>query len=124
MSAPFVSGAAALLQAASGNKLTSVQLRDLLVSTAEPVASLAGKSSSGGVLRVDAALKMANLPHRRSPPPPQLRVVTSYTPCKKGAKGCWNRCTYVEVKGKQVKRCAWVKTIVKASRRLLWGTQW
>ncbi|PSC70283.1 Kinesin-related 11 [Micractinium conductrix] len=51
MAAPFVSGAAALLMAATGRRVTPLKARRLLLATAEPLESHRGRCSSGGRLR-------------------------------------------------------------------------
>lgn len=55
MAAPMVSGAAALLLARNPG-LTTQQLRDILLSSARPEPTFAGKTISGGVLDLQAAL--------------------------------------------------------------------
>eukprot|EP00887_Chlorella_sp_A99_P008124 scaffold12.g8124.t1 len=57
MAAPFVAGTAALALAASGGTLTAPQLRQLLVATAAPAPTQAGKTTSGGILAADRALQ-------------------------------------------------------------------
>ncbi|KAL4423262.1 hypothetical protein ABPG77_004531 [Micractinium sp. CCAP 211/92] len=59
MATPFVSGAAALLLAATGQRLGMPGVRQALLDTVEPLQSHAGKCSSGGRLRIDRALQRA-----------------------------------------------------------------
>ena len=67
MATPHVAGAAALLLAHDGT-LTAAGLRAALLSSAEPVAALAGRVASGGRLDVAAALSVPPAPP--APPPP------------------------------------------------------
>ncbi|KAL4436741.1 hypothetical protein ABPG75_003880 [Micractinium tetrahymenae] len=59
MATPFVSGAAALLLAATGRRLSPPGVRRLLLDTVDRLDSHAGKCSSGGRLRMDRALQRA-----------------------------------------------------------------
>jgi subtilisin family serine protease len=56
MAAPHVAAAAALVLAVSPKRPSAAELKALLLATAEPLESLRGKVSSGGLLRVDRAL--------------------------------------------------------------------
>lgn len=67
MACPHVSGAAGLLLAQEPT-LTNEQLRELLLSTTDPVASLQGKTVTGGRLNVASAL--AKLAGENNPAPP------------------------------------------------------
>ncbi len=67
MSVPYVAGAAALLL--SRSNLTAQQLKQQLVSTADPVAGLKGKLISGGRLDIYKALTTSTTP---APPVPLL----------------------------------------------------
>jgi subtilisin family serine protease len=58
MSAPHVSGAAALLKAYRPG-LTALEMKHIILSSAERNPALSGKISTGGVLDVNAMLKMA-----------------------------------------------------------------
>lgn len=138
MATPFVSGAAALVLAACGrsNGLTSAQLRQIFVSTAEAVPAFAGKCTSGGVLRVDLALAAALGPSAKPSPSPSISssaiyrtvTTTNWVPCYQGSsKACRKRCTTkrTKVKGK-VKlttscltlkpRSAYVRAVVTTKR--------
>ncbi|MDP2831824.1 MAG: S8 family serine peptidase [Pseudomonadota bacterium] len=68
MATPHVAGAASLLLAANAN-LSSGQVKDLLLGTANPVAALAGKSVSGGRLNLQAALAASSTPPAVNLPP-------------------------------------------------------
>jgi hypothetical protein len=61
IAAPFVSGAAALLQAVAqerlGRTLGALELKAALMESAEGVAALRGKTATGARLRVDWALQ-------------------------------------------------------------------
>ena len=63
MSAPFVSGAAALAMAASKGKLTNAQVANLLIATSRQLPKLRGRVVANGVINlervVQAALKAA-----------------------------------------------------------------
>ena len=72
MATPHVAGAAALLLAHDGT-LTVAGLRAALLSSAEPVAALAGRVASGGRLDVAAALSVPPAP----PAPPPVRAVSA-----------------------------------------------
>jgi hypothetical protein len=61
MAAPHVAGAAALLLAKNPD-LTAVQMKQALMSTAVPMASLAGKVVTGGRIDVNAALASVPAP--------------------------------------------------------------
>lgn len=118
MATPFVSGAAALLLAATGGSLTAAQLRQALVGSAEAVSAFAGLCSSGGELRVDSALSAAlamqqpapvqqpspspvqqPAPVQRPSPSPAYRTVTTkhWVACRRGTKGCRARCVVKKV---------------------------
>lgn len=70
IAAPFVSGAAALVQAAAqdrlGKTLTVGELKELLMGSAEALPQLEGRTESGARLRVDWALQSL-LGEERSP---------------------------------------------------------
>jgi subtilisin family serine protease len=66
MATPHVAGAAALLWAAQPG-MTYAQVRDRLLCTTRPLAALAGKTATGGMLDVGAALGATTC---GSPPPP------------------------------------------------------
>lgn len=55
-SGPIVAGAAALLKAVKPSA-SAVEIREVIINTAEPVASLTGKVASGGVLNVTRAMQ-------------------------------------------------------------------
>lgn len=57
MAAPFVAGAAALTMVASGGSMTTADVKNTVLSTVEPLSSLNGKVSSGGIVRVDKAVQ-------------------------------------------------------------------
>ena len=59
MAAPLVAGTAAIALAASGKTLSAAQLKQIVIDTAEPLVSLKGKVSSGGILRADKVLEVA-----------------------------------------------------------------
>ncbi|KAG7668258.1 hypothetical protein Ndes2526B_g01027 [Nannochloris sp. 'desiccata'] len=59
MAAPLVAGAAALVQSASGRKLSAKELRDIIIETVDPLPSLQENVISGGILRVDKAVQAA-----------------------------------------------------------------
>lgn len=65
MATPFVSGAAALLL--SKCSLTAAQLRSTLLGNVQPLASLAGRTTTGGRLDVNRSLRACAPP---TPPPP------------------------------------------------------
>jgi hypothetical protein len=54
MAAPFVSGAAALLLAASGRRITGLQAKQLLLESVDKLDSHAGRCSSGVSARLPA----------------------------------------------------------------------
>lgn len=56
MATPMVAGAAALIWAKYPN-LTALEVKQKLMSSSQPLSSLAGKTVSGGLLDVDAALR-------------------------------------------------------------------
>jgi subtilisin family serine protease/surface antigen len=66
MAAPHVAGAAALLLAENSNQTPS-QLKNLLMRTADPIASLQGKTVTGGRLNVNRALSQITPPKPRFP---------------------------------------------------------
>lgn len=59
MAAPMVSGTCALLKAFKPG-LTARDIKAIVLSSAQPLASLAGKCSTGGLLNARAALEVAN----------------------------------------------------------------
>jgi len=59
MSAPLVAGTAALTLFASGKNLSAEELKNLILSTAQPLPSLEGKVSSGGIPDVAKAVETA-----------------------------------------------------------------
>jgi subtilisin family serine protease len=59
MAAPLVAGSAALVLRASNFTLSALDLKQLLMATAEPLPSLEGKVTTGGILRVDKAMAFA-----------------------------------------------------------------
>ena len=67
MAAPQVTGTVALL-AAANPQATAAQIRSTILSTAVPVAALAGKVATGGLVNASAAL--AALGGTEPPPPP------------------------------------------------------
>jgi len=67
MAAPQVTGTVALL-AAANPQATAAQIRSAILSTAVPVAALAGKVATGGLVNASAAL--AALGGTEPPPPP------------------------------------------------------
>lgn len=69
MAAPFVSGAAALLVGLHPN-WSAPQVVQRILSTTTPLPSLAGKTISGGILNVAAALGVSSDGSTYSPPPP------------------------------------------------------
>ena len=85
MAAPMVAGTAALLKSRAGSKLTNSQIRDIILSSAAPLAALKPKIK-GGLLNVNAAMnavdralvKLAAL--SSPPPPPPLPSPLSVTP--------------------------------------------
>jgi subtilisin-like proprotein convertase family protein/subtilisin family serine protease len=64
MATPHVSGAAALVLAAN-NTLSVAELKDILLSSGDPISSLAGRTVSGKRLNVAAALDLAGPPQPR-----------------------------------------------------------
>ena len=74
MASPQVAGAAALLLAKNPD-LTAVQLKEAIMSTAVPMASLKGKVVTGGRVDVNAAL--ASVPPRAAPAAPAAPVSPS-----------------------------------------------
>ena len=72
MAAPFVAGAAALTLVASGGSMTTADVKNTLISTAEPLSSLNGKVASGGIVRVDRAVQQGLQAAGRSGSPPAV----------------------------------------------------
>jgi hypothetical protein len=91
MAAPMVAGTAALLKSRAGSKLTNAQIRDIILSSAAPLAALRPKIK-GGLLNVNAAMnavdralvKLATLPS--PPPPPSNSLSVAPKPVKKRRK--------------------------------------
>ncbi len=76
MAAPQVAGVAALLLAKNPN-LTAVQMKEAIMSTTVPMASLAGKVVTGG--RVHARAALAAVPVPPAPPAPAPPVARALT---------------------------------------------
>ena len=74
MATPHVSGVAALLLAKNPG-LTAVQLKEAIMSTTVPMASLAGKVVTGG--RVDASAALAAVPAPSTPASPSTPAATT-----------------------------------------------
>eukprot|EP00887_Chlorella_sp_A99_P005564 scaffold1.g5564.t1 len=137
----FVAGAAGTLFALNP-KLTPAQVRSLLLSTAQPTRGLAGMSQTGGVLRLDLAVKQlaaqlpkpkatqptanpagqsglttprpAPLTQQQPSPGPKYKVVITTVVCAKPAPGCTRKCKLVrDARCKLVRKCALVRNVVK-----------
>lgn len=77
MSAPFVSGAAALLMARSGLQLSGVEVKQLLMDTVDHVPGLEGKVASAGRLNVSRAFEAVEPGFIPSPSPSPLPGLSS-----------------------------------------------
>ena len=75
MATPHVAGAAAMLLSRTGTAAAYTQIRSLLYDSADPVSSLAGKTSTGARLNVANAVASVG---SATPPPPALKTVTVY----------------------------------------------
>lgn len=84
MASPFVAGAAALLAAAHSD-WTYSQIVNQILSTARPLASLAGKVVTGGELDLAAALPPTTPP----PPPPTPTAKASFLGSDAATRGDW-----------------------------------
>ncbi|MFM9024864.1 MAG: DVUA0089 family protein [Planctomycetaceae bacterium] len=69
MATPQVTGAVALLAAARPGS-TAAEIRSAIMATTMPVAALAGKTVTGGLLNVDAAVRRLTATNPPPPPPP------------------------------------------------------
>jgi subtilisin family serine protease len=69
MATPQVTGAVALLAAARPGS-TAAEIRAAIMATTTPVAALAGKTVTGGLLNVDAAVRRLTATNPPPPPPP------------------------------------------------------
>ena len=69
MAAPHVAGLVALM-AAANPQATASQIRSAILSTAVPVASLAGKVATGGLINAAAAVNLIRGTEQPLPPPP------------------------------------------------------
>ena len=69
MATPHVAGLVALM-AAANPQATASQIRSALLSTAVPVASLAGKVATGGLINAAAAVNLITGTEPPAPPPP------------------------------------------------------
>lgn len=59
MAVPFVAAAAALVMHVADRNVTAIEVKDILLESTEKLASLDGKISSEGLLRVDKAVELA-----------------------------------------------------------------
>ncbi|EFN55753.1 hypothetical protein CHLNCDRAFT_134105 [Chlorella variabilis] len=138
MAAPFVSGAAALLLAASGKRLTALQAKQVLLETAEKLESHQGSKPAPAQRKPSPADTSpppppkkrkspppppppSPLPKKRKsppPPPPPKKTINpqgkrdKYKPCKKGSsKKCKHRCVKQEETkhGKRSKECGFYR---------------
>ena len=134
MATPFVSGAAALVLAAHGGGLSAAQLREALLTSASAAPAAAGRTSSGGVLNVAAALQRAlglpaSVPEASPSPSPKATTYVwqiKWVACAKaGVNGCRRRCVTATKAGKKVQQCALQRPVrvrvaaKKASRKML-----
>lgn len=80
MACGFVSGAVALMKAASTYDLTPAVIRQLMMESAERIPALSGRVASGGVLDVAAAVAAAQAWRPATVPPPGAPVPPSPRP--------------------------------------------
>ncbi len=82
MATPHVSGAAALVLSACGSSTTAASVISAILSTVDPVASLAGKVVTGGRLNVAKAVSACG----GTPPPPSSDFSISATPASQSVR--------------------------------------